>query len=199
MNSHYFTENPDTLSKEKKINYKINGLSFELTTDTNVFAKNGIDYGSLTLLKVVSQQVSTGKVLDIGCGYGAIGLTLASLVPGIQVVCTDINLRASNLCKKNARALKLSDRVTVLQGNLYEKVEGLFDYVVTNPPIRAGKKVLDEIYTGAYDRLVTGGNLYLVVRRKQGAESTLKRLQEIFSHVDVELKDKGYWIIKTTK
>ena len=197
--SHYFTKNPTTPSKERTITYKINGLTINLTSDTNVFAKNGIDTGTLTLLKVITRLINTGKVLDIGCGYGVIGLTLASLIPDIQVVCSDINLRAVSLTKKNARALELSERVTSLQSNLYENIEGNFDYVVTNPPIRAGKKVLDEIYTGAYQRLNTGGALYLVVRRKQGAESTVRRLKEIFSHVDVLNKDKGYWVISATK
>ena len=199
MVSHYFTKNPTTPSKERTITYKFNGLTYNLVTDTNVFAKNGIDVGSMTLLKVISQEINTGKVLDIGCGYGVIGLTLASLIPDIQVVCSDINLRAVNLTKRNARALELSERVTSLQSNLYENIEGKFDYVVTNPPIRAGKKVLDEIYTGAHRRLNTGGALYLVVRRKQGAESTVKRLKEIYSLVDVLNKDKGYWVIKATK
>ena len=199
MVSHYFTKDPTTPSKERTITYKFNGLTYNLVTDTNVFAKNGIDVGSMTLLKVISQEINTGKVLDIGCGYGVIGLTLASLIPDIQVVCSDINLRAVSLTKKNARALELSERVTSLQSNLYENIEGKFDYVVTNPPIRAGKKVLDEIYMGAHRRLNTGGALYLVVRRKQGAESTVKRLKEIYSLVDVLNKDKGYWVIKATK
>ena len=197
--SHYFTKNPTTPSKERTITYKINGLTINLTSDTNVFAKNGIDTGTLTLLKVITRLINTGKVLDIGCGYGVIGLTLASLIPDIQVVCSDINLRAVELTKKNARALELSERVTSLQSNLYENIEGKFDTVVSNPPIRAGKKVLDEIYTGAYRKLNTGGHLYLVVRRKQGAESTVRRLKEIFAHVDVLNKDKGYWIISATK
>ncbi|MCQ2786865.1 MAG: methyltransferase [Bacilli bacterium] len=199
MVSHYFTKDPVTPSKERTITYKINGSTYNLVTDTNVLAKNGIDQGTMILLKIIIQEINTGKVLDIGCGYGVIGLTLASLIPDIQVVCSDINLRAVNLTIRNARALELSKRVTSLQSNLYENIEGNFDYVVTNPPIRAGKKVLDEIYTGAYQRLNTGGSLYLVVRRKQGAESTVSRLKEIYSHVDVLNKDKGYWVIKATK
>ncbi|MCQ2795539.1 MAG: methyltransferase [Bacilli bacterium] len=199
MVSHYFTKDPVTPSKERTITYKINGLTINLTTDTNVFAKNGIDQGTMILLKIITKEINTGKVLDIGCGYGVIGLTLASLIPDIRVVCSDINLRAVSLTIKNARALELSNRVTALQSNLYENIEGNFDYVVTNPPIRAGKKVLDSIYTGAYQRLNTGGALYLVVRRKQGAESTVSRLIEIYSHVDVLIKDKGYWVIKATK
>lgn len=199
MVSHYFTKDPTTPSKERTITYKFNGLTYNLVTDTNVFAKNGIDVGTMILLKVIAQKINTGKVLDIGCGYGVIGLTLASYLPDIQVVCSDINLRAVNLTIRNARALKLSNRVTTLQSNLYENIEGNFDYVVSNPPIRAGKKVLDEIYTGAYRKLNTGGTLYLVVRRKQGAESTVRRLQEIYSRVDVLNKDKGYWVISATK
>lgn len=199
MVSHYFTKDPTTPSKERTITYKFNGLTYNLVTDTNVFAKNGVDEGSMTLLKVIADKINTGKVLDIGCGYGVIGLTLARHNPDIQVVCSDINLRAVNLTIRNARALELSNRVTALQSNLYENIEGQFDTVVSNPPIRAGKLVLDSIYTGAYQKLNTNGNLYLVVRRKQGAESTIKRLKEIFPLVDVLEKDKGYWIIHASK
>jgi len=199
MNNHYFTKDPSTPSKEKIVTYKFNGESFSYITDNNVFAKNGIDYGSETLLKVILPYVVTGKVLDIGCGYGVIGLTLAYYNHDISVTCSDINLRACNLCIKNARNLELSKRVTVLQSDLYEKIEGKFDCVVSNPPIRAGKKVLDLIYTGAHDHLKSSGNLFLVVRKKQGAESTVRRLEEIFSNVVILEKDKGYWIIKATK
>lgn len=196
MNSHYFSKNPIAQSKEHTINYKIADHSFSLISDTNVFAKNGVDYGSMTLLKVIIQKIKAGKVLDIGCGYGVIGLTLAYLIHDIQVVCSDINTRAVTLTNKNIRSLELSKRVTALQSDLYEKIEGTFDYIVTNPPIRAGKKVLDNIYLGAKDRINCGGALYLVVRRKQGAESTITRLKEIFSNVSTLYKDKGYWIIE---
>jgi len=199
MTNHYFTKNPVTPSNRKMITYKINDKSFSLLVDTNVFAKNGIDYGSETLLKVILPLCDTGKVLDIGCGYGVIGLTLAYLIPDIQVVCSDINLRAIDLTIDNARALELSKRVTVLQSDLYENIEGMFDYIVSNPPIRAGNKVLKELYKGAYDRLNTSGHLYLVVRKKQGAESTVTYLSSIFTKVQVLYKDKGYWIIDATK
>ena len=199
MTNHYFVSNPVTPSKEKRINYKIYDKSLSLITDTNVFAKNGVDYGSDTLLKVILPYIDTGKVLDIGCGYGVIGLSIAIHKPDIQVVCSDINQRAVLLSKKNAHALKLSKRVTVLQSDLYEKIEGKFDYVISNPPIRAGKKVLDLIYTGAHDHLNTSGSLMIVVRKKQGAESTVRRLKEIYAKVEVLAKDKGYWIIKSTK
>ena len=199
MNSHYFTVDPTTPSKEKFINYQINGTSFSLLTDTNVFAKNGIDYGSETLLKVILPLIDAGKVLDIGCGYGVIGLTLAYLIPDIQVVCSDINTRASSLCEKNARALELSKRVTVLQSDLYEKIEGKFDYIVSNPPIRAGKKILEKIYIEALNHLTSKGILYLVVRKKQGAESTITFLKKYYKDVNVLLKNKGYWIIQAKK
>ena len=199
MIAHYFTKDPIAKSKKQTITYKINDVTFSLLTDTNVFAKNGIDYGSNLLLKVLLQEIDAGKVLDIGCGYGVIGLSLAHLIPDIQVVCSDINLRAVNLTIENMRALRLSERVTVLQSDLYEKIEDEFNYIVSNPPIRAGKKVLDIIYTEGYKRIIKGGSLYLVIRRKQGAESAIKRLKEIFLNVTVLEKDKGYWIIKASK
>ena len=199
MNSHYFSKNPIVPSKEHTIDYKIAGHSFSLISDTNVFAKNGIDYGSMALLKVIIQKIKAGKVLDIGCGYGVIGLTLAYLIPDIQVTCSDINHRAVSLTSKNLSALELSKKVTVLQSDLYEKIEGEFDVIVSNPPIRAGNTVLHNLYTGAYRHLITSGRFFIVVRRKQGAESTVKYLSNLFAHVETIKKHKGYWIIMATK
>lgn len=197
--SQYFDKNPLTPSQEQDIKYQINDTTFTFKTDTNVFAKNGVDQGSDALLKAVLPIIHTGKVLDIGCGYGVIGLTLAYLIPDIKVTCSDINLRAVNLTKKNAHALELSKKVTILQSDLYEKIVGKFDYVISNPPIRAGNKVLHALYKGAHHRLNTSGSLIIVVRKKQGAESTVKFLSDIFRAVSVLSKHKGYWLIKATK
>jgi len=199
MTRYYFSKDDFAESKEKTIEYSINDNKLIFLTDTNVFAKNGIDYGSDVLLKTILPLITTGKVLDIGCGYGVIGLTLAYLIHDIEVTCLDINLRAVNLTIKNAAHLQLSKRVTILQSDLYEKLEGKFDHIISNPPIRAGKKVLDKIYLESYDHLNSGGCLYLVVRRKQGAESTISRLKQIYTRVDVINKDKGYWIITASK
>ena len=138
-------------------------------------------------------------MLDLGCGIGPIGLTLAYFHPGLNVICSDVNTRALALCEKNAASLKLSQRVTCLQSDIYLQIEGKFHSIVSNPPIRAGKKVTYQIYDGALDHLEMGGSLYVVVRKAQGAKSVQKHLEEIFGNVTLLNREKGYYVLKATK
>ena len=197
--SHYFI-NDETLShNEKEITYKINGESFTLLTDRGVFSKSELDEGSRLLIEVLLSQKLTGKILDLGCGYGPIGLTLASLTPSLNVICSDVNTRALSLCEKNALSLQLNNRVTCLHSDIYTEIEGQFDSIVSNPPIRAGKKVTYAIYTGAKDHLIDGGSLYIVIRRQQGAPSVMKFLEEQFGNVTVLTRKKGFYVLKAIK
>jgi 16S rRNA (guanine1207-N2)-methyltransferase len=197
--SHYFENDEHLKSEIRQIKYTINGITTSLYTDIGVFSKNGIDYGTLVLLKTIIPYIDAGKVLDIGCGYGAIGLTLAIHNLNIHVQGVDVNERALSLFNKNACALGLSQRVTCLRSDVYEKIEGEFEYIVSNPPIRAGKRVTYRIYDEANSYLKDGGKLFLVVRKQQGAPSVYNHLKELFKSVEVVNKDKGYWIIIATK
>ena len=197
--SHYFENDEHLKSEIRQIKYTINGITTSLYTDIGVFSKNGIDYGTLVLLKTIIPYIEAGNVLDIGCGYGAIGLTLAIHNPNIHIVGVDVNERALNLFNKNAHAIGLSQRVTCLRSDVYEKIEGEFEYIVSNPPIRAGKRVTYRIYDEANSYLKDGGKLFIVVRKQQGAPSVYTHLQTLFSKVEVVNKDKGYWIIIATK
>ena len=138
-------------------------------------------------------------MLDIGCGIGPIGLTLAYFKKDLKVLCSDVNMRALSLCETNARKLSLSQRVTCLQSDIYLEIEGLYDSIVSNPPIRAGKKITYAIYTGAKSHLIDGGSLYVVVRKEQGALSVKSFLEETFGNVEVLSRKKGYYILKSTK
>ena len=138
-------------------------------------------------------------MLELGCGIGPIGLTLAYFHPGLNVICSDVNTRALALCEKNAASLKLSQRVTCLQSDIYLQIEGSFDSIVSNPPIRAGKKVTYQIYEGAKSHLIDGGSLYVVVRKKQGAMSVKSFLETLFPSVEVLVSKKGYCVLKATK
>ena len=197
--SHYFVNDEKVVSKPRSINYSINGVDFSLQSDNGVFSKNDLDKGSELLIETLL-PIDLGKnVLDIGCGIGVIGLTLAYFTPSLNVCLTDVNTRALSLCNANANTLKLSQRVTILQSDIYQKIEGKFTSIVSNPPIRAGKKVTYEIYKGALEHLVDSGSLYIVVRKNQGAPSVMSYLEELFGNVALLAREKGYYVLKATK
>ena len=197
--SHYFQDDPNLASNIKTISFEVNGITMNLLTDNGVFSKGRVDEGSLAFLKVILPLDLGKNILDLGCGYGTIGLTLAIAKKDARVTLADVNARAVALCKRNADAFNLSQRVTILQSDIYEKIEGPYDSIVVNPPIRAGKIVTYQMYKESKQYLIDGGSLYVVIRRKQGAESALKYIETVFENVSVLHKEKGYWIIKATK
>ena len=197
--SHYFVNDDKVVSKPRKVVYSINGVDFSFESDNGIFSKKELDKGSELLIETLLPINLGNKLLDLGCGIGVIGLTLAYFHPGLNVTFSDVNTRALGLCSANACSLKLSQKVTVLQSDIYLEIEGKFDSIVSNPPIRAGKKVTYEIYKGAVTHLVDGGSLYIVIRKKQGALSVKDYLEELFGNVTVLARDKGYYILKATK
>lgn len=195
----YFDNDPSILSKEKKICYEICGKQFALITDNGVFSKDKIDEGSYAFLKVLLPLHLSGKVLDLGSGYGAIGLTIASFELSIHITLVDVNLRALDLANKNAQLLGLSQRVTILQSNIFENVEGPFDSIVVNPPIRAGKIVTYKMYEESKQYLISGGSLYVVIRKDQGAPSASRYINDLYGNITLLKKDKGYYIYRAIK
>ena len=197
--SHYFVNDESVASKPRLICYSFNGVDFSLESDNGVFSKNELDKGSELLIEQLLPINLGENILDIGCGIGVIGLTLAYFHPSLKVCLTDVNTRALSLCSANANSLKLSQRVTILQSDIYEKIEGKYSSIVSNPPIRAGKKVTYEIYRGALEHLVDSGSLYIVVRKNQGALSVKSYLEELFGNVALLAREKGYYVLKATK
>ena len=196
---HYFDQNPEINSQIREISFTLFDKKYTYYTDNGVFSKSRIDEGSYIFLKILLPLRLSGKILDLGCGYGPIGLTLAQNNENARVDLADINSRALALASKSSERLNLTSRVTILHSDIYEKIEGPYDSIVVNPPIRAGKVVTYSMYSGAKQYLIDGGSLYIVIRRKQGAESAFKYLETIFENVSVLHKEKGYWIIKATK
>ena len=197
--AHYFDLDPSLASKEREITYFIDGRTITLVSDNGVFSKDKIDEGSFAFLKVIVPLRLSGKILDLGCGYGPIGLTIALTSPEARVDLADINTRALALCEKNAQLLGLSPRVTVLQSNIYENIEGKYDSIVVNPPIRAGKAVTYAMYEGAYTHLIDGGSLYIVIRKNQGAPTASKFIESLFGNISLLKRDKGYYIYQAKK
>ncbi len=195
--SQYFENDRTIKSKNIEIDYSIKNQSFKFYSDNGVFSKNEYDQGSEILLISLLEENLEGRVLDLGCGIGCLGIVLAKLIPTISIEMVDINERAIQLCGKNIATNKV-ENAKVYPSDIYENVEGLFNNIVTNPPIRAGKRVIYSFFEGAKDYLTINGNLYVVIRKSHGAESAKKKLIEIFGNCTLINRDKGFHILKST-
>ncbi|RSI28080.1 Ribosomal RNA small subunit methyltransferase C [Streptococcus sanguinis] len=191
----YFAENPDAKHDIHELNVELLGQRLTFLTDAGVFSKKMIDYGSRVLLSVLDFEAGE-QVLDVGCGYGPLGLTLAK-AQGVTATMVDINQRALDLAQKNAERNQIS--ADIFQSNVYEKVSGIFDHIISNPPIRAGKQVVHEVISGSYEHLTEGGDLTLVIQKKQGAPSAKSKMEAVFSNCEIVKKDKGYYILRSEK
>ena len=191
----YYAENPDSVHDIHELKVTLLGQPFTFLTDSGVFSKKMIDYGSQVLLNTMNFE--KGKtLLDLGCGYGPLGISLVK-VQGVQATMVDINNRAIDLAQKNAE--KNGVTANIFQSNIYEKVSGAFDYIISNPPIRAGKQVVHTIITDSINYLNDGGSLTIVIQKKQGAPSAKAKMEEIFGNIDILKRDKGYYILRSTK
>ena len=192
MPDHYYTENPNSAHDERRVavNALGNGLTF--VTDAGVFSRDGLDRGTEVLLEALPPLA--GRVLDLGCGWGAVGVALGSRYPELEIVMTDINSRAVALARRNLAENGV--RGTVLQGDGFAAVEGRFDAIVTNPPIRAGKTVIYSLFDQAREYLKPGGALYVVIRKQQGAPSALKYLKEIYAQAETVGRGSGFHVLR---
>jgi 16S rRNA (guanine1207-N2)-methyltransferase len=198
MADHYYSAKPSVESKRGQIEEELRGKQFTFVTDAGVFSKGGLDFGSRLLIKAMNIQ-EEDRVLDVGCGYGPIGLTAAWLAKKGKSTLIDINERAVELAGINMRSNGIGN-AEIVQSDLFEAVIGRkFTKIVTNPPIRAGKQVVHHIFEQAYEHLEVGGELWVVIQKKQGAPSAVTKLQELFGSVREEDRDKGYWILAATK
>lgn len=195
----YFDNNTELKDKDLTVNYYFNNHSFSLYSNSGVFSKNSLDFGSRLLIETVFELKLKGYTLDLGCGIGVVGLTLAYFDTN-KYCFVDVNARATDLTYKNAQLLNLNDRVEVATSDSFTKInEKVFDLILLNPPIRAGKKVIYKLYKDSYDHLISGGLLFIVVRKDQGAKSHEKFLSSVFSSVSIINKDRGYFIYRCQK
>lgn len=192
---HYFTSDPTVKSEERIIEYKIKGKTLTFISDNGVFSKNHIDSATELLVKTIYDEVH-GKILDVGCGYGVIGITLATSQEIKEVTMIDINHRALELAKRNSAKNKVSDKIKVLESNGFEQIKEKYNAIITNPPIRVGKSVIYQMYADAKEHLLDGGALYIVINKKHGAPSTIKYLEELFGNAEVLDKKAGFNVIK---
>ncbi len=199
MGEHYYTKNPGVKSSPNKIDADLRGRKFQFTTDSGVFSKKEIDFGSKLLIESFEEPELEGDIVDVGCGYGPIGISLASEFSNRYFYMLDINERATELAMSNAIKNRVHNLSVMASDQLNAVKDKTFASVLTNPPIRAGKQVVHGILEEAYDVLKKGGTLWVVIQKKQGAPSAITRLEEMFEHVETVVKKKGYYILKAVK
>ena len=194
VQKHYFTDNRDLPSNRKSHEFRFMDQTYTFVTDDGVFSKASVDTGTQILLKNAVSLPLSGEILDLGCGWGVVGIVVKTMFPDCGVTCSDVNSRALELTRLNAVS-NSADVKTVLSDR-FAGLDGMFDVILTNPPIRAGKDVVHGMLEESYAHLNSGGVLLAVIRRKQGAESALKKMAEVFDACDVPDRDKGYWILR---
>lgn len=198
--AHYYSKQQEIAHDRKQLRFTLRQFELRFMSDAGVFSKNGIDYGSRVLIEAMDIK-HDATVLDVGCGYGPIGLTAAKLAPNGHVTMVDVNERALALAAENA-CLNAISNVTIQESDgLSALGDRQYDVILTNPPIRAGKEVVHRIFEEAYAHLNPGGSLWIVIQKKQGAPSALAKLELLFGEDAVEevTKDKGYRIYKAVK
>lgn len=196
--SHYYLNDESVKDDIKEINVIVKGSKYKFKTNSGVFSKHGLDFGSRLLIEEAYIPETAKSIADIGSGYGPIGIILASLNVNVVANLYEINSKAVELSKENAQ-LNNVNNIKINLNNILENVEETFDVILTNPPIRAGKEVVFSIYEQAYSHLNNNGLLYVVIQKKQGAESSFKKINDLFKNATVLTKSKGYWIIKAEK
>lgn len=192
MTEHYYTSAPTSRHDVKRLAIEVEGLRLLFDTDAGVFSRGELDAGTELMIRALPPLA--GSVLDLGCGWGPLGLFVKARNPGIELTCADINERAAALTSANAALNGLACRV--LQSDGFAAIEGRFDAVLTNPPIRAGKKVIYSLFEQARAHLAPGGALYIVIQTKQGADSALRFLESAFGCARIIARGGGFKVIE---
>lgn len=195
----YF-DNVETLAhKDLRYSFSLLGEEYTFYSDLGVFCKDGLDDGSRLLLETIAKTDLGKNILDLGAGVGPIGLILAHLDPDRRVTLADVNDRALDCCVKNAATLGVTEQVQIIHSDVYSNIHSQYQTIVSNPPIRAGKRVTYAMYAGALSYLDKGGKLIIVIRKQQGAESAEAYLKTLFSKVEKIAQKKGYRVLVATK
>ncbi|MFR5984368.1 MAG: class I SAM-dependent methyltransferase [Bacilli bacterium] len=194
--SQYFDNDNNIKHNKKIIEFYFNDKKYNLYSDNGVFSKDKFDYGTRLLLDSIDISKLSGNVLDLGCGIGVVGIILGTINENINIDMIDINDRAISLVRDNLTLNKV--KANVFSSDVYSNVNKKYDYIITNPPIRAGKEVVRKFLLGGYDYLNDNGILYFVMRKDHGVKSMIKELENKYN-VTIINKDKGFYIVSLTK
>ncbi len=189
----YFASRPESQSDAKPFLLHWQGNDYSFYTDHGVFSKGELDRGTKILLQALPQEFS-GRMLDLGCGWGAIGLLMKACNPDAHITLCDVNERAVSLSRRNAKNNRLEAEVILSDG--MENVAGLFDLIAFNPPIRAGKDTVYRLFREAAKQLASDGSVYIVIRKQQGSQSAYKYLLTLFQSVQTVSKEAGYKVFE---
>jgi 16S rRNA (guanine1207-N2)-methyltransferase len=195
MNDHYYTVNPTSEHDVRRVSVEVLGNALQFDTDAGVFSRDGLDTGTQVLLEALPPL--SGRILDLGCGWGPVGTALGKKYPEAEILLTDLNARAAELAARNLNANGVKN-AKVVQGDGYENADGKFNAIVLNPPIRTGKNVIYGMFADAKSHLTENGALYIVIRKQQGAESAEKYLKTLYASVERISREKGYWVLRCT-
>lgn len=200
--SHYFSEVQDVKSLKKIINYEIKNEKFEFLTDNGVFSKTKVDFGTDVMLRTFlneNKKLENIRILDIGCGYGVVSVVVKRFFEKAKILSTDVNERALELTKENIQKNNRTDDFEVRKSFVFDNISENFDVILSNPPIRAGKQVIFEIYEKSFFHLNKNGKFYCVIQTKHGAKSTKKKLEELFGNCTTLVIEAGYRIFRCVK
>lgn len=192
---HYYSEKPQSKSKPKMIEININGETYNFRTDSGVFSKDYLDQGTKILLETIDYNKLEGNILDLGCGYGPIGIHIKR-VTNLEVDMIDINERCLFLAHENAKFNNVN--VNIFKSDLYKNVITIYNYIITNPPIRIGRDKVFELLFNSFNYLKEDGELWFVINKKQGAKSVFRELLSKYN-VKVVNKEKGFYVMCVKK
>lgn len=202
MTEQYFEHQPHSAEDPHTFQFNFHQKNYTFKTNAGVFSKHQIDYGSQVLIETVLDNFEIkdhDKILELGSGYGPISIILSQECPQAQISGVEINRRAYELAKENAALNHNADIQWLLTDAINLQLMERYHWVVTNPPIRAGKHVIQRFVAVAYEHLMNKGHLVLVIQKKQGAPSMKKYMDEVFGNVERVKQDKGYWILVSQK
>jgi 16S rRNA (guanine1207-N2)-methyltransferase len=193
VTDHYFTSSPHSEHRPARFEMRYRECTLLFETDSGVFSRTGLDKGTQALLNALPEKI-VGRVLDMGCGYGALGVSLAKANPGCTLTMADINERAVGLAAENAKTNGVEAETLVSDG--FAALEGrTFDLIALNPPIRAGKRVVYGLFAGGAAAVAPGGAMAVVIRKQQGAPSARAYLLTLFNRVEIIDRSGGYWTL----
>lgn len=192
--SQYF-DNVVLPSEIREYDTEVHGKRFKFKVDNGVFSKDKLDFGSRALIEGVLQLKIHGNVLDLGCGYGTLSIILSSFSPSdTSFDGVDVNKRALHLANMNKKLNRVNN-VNFFESDVYSNITKKYDFIITNPPIRAGKSVIYEMLDNAFNYLNTDGSLIFVMRKEHGAKSTYKHLEEIYDIKEI-YKKNGFFVFR---
>jgi 16S rRNA (guanine1207-N2)-methyltransferase len=197
MTEHYFTKKPNSRLEEQRIEFTVNGKKIQLISSSGLFSKDKVDKGSMLLID--SSDIKDGdSILDLGCGYGAVGIGIYNRYRLNKIVFSDINERAVNITNKNCKLHRL-DNYKVIQSDSFENIKEDFDVILLNPPQTAGKELCFRMIEESRDHLNKGGSLQIVARHNKGGKTLSEKMESVFGNVSATAKSGGYRVYITRK